>query len=135
MNINQRNRHRRRQGAAVVEFAVCLPLILLVAFGAVEAAGMLFLRQTLVQAAYEGAKVIVRNEGTEDQSRAIMDAVIAGRRLQGVSIQFNPANPEAVELGVPITVTVSAPSDSNSLISFGFFRDRDISASAVFAKE
>lgn len=41
-----RRKTARRRGAAVVEFAVCLPVIILVVLGSIEAASMLFLRIT-----------------------------------------------------------------------------------------
>jgi Flp pilus assembly protein TadG len=43
----------RRSGAAVVELAVCMPLIVLLTFASLEGANMLFMRQAAVQAAYE----------------------------------------------------------------------------------
>ena len=48
-----------RKGAAVVEFAVCLPVVVLIVLGSIEAASLLFLKQTLVQASYEGVKVAI----------------------------------------------------------------------------
>jgi len=50
----------KRFGAAAVEFAVCLPLIILIVAGSIEGASLLFLRQALIQSSYEGAKVAVK---------------------------------------------------------------------------
>jgi len=61
---------RKTRGAAVIEFAVCLPLIVLIVFGGIEAASMLFLRQTLVQAAYEGIKTGVKVNGPSPAATA-----------------------------------------------------------------
>ncbi len=41
----------RRRGAAIVELAVCLPVIALIVFASLEGANMLFVRQATVQAA------------------------------------------------------------------------------------
>lgn len=57
-------RKRKRRGAAVVEFAVCLPVIIIIVFGAIEAASLLFLKQALIQSAYER-----RKSGNQDQRR------------------------------------------------------------------
>ncbi len=47
---------RKRNGTATVELAVCLPLIVIIAFGSIEATNMIFLEQRLTAAAYEGAQ-------------------------------------------------------------------------------
>ena len=126
---------RRRSGAAVVEFAVCLPVILLIVLGSIQAASMLFLRQTLVQSAYEGAKVAVRNTGTNEDAISAIQNVAAGRRLNGVVIEFSPTDVSTVRQGETISVLISAPGDSNSFIPFGPFKDRIVSAKAVMVKE
>ena len=126
---------RRRRGAAVVEFAVCLPVIMLIVLGSIEAASMLFLRQALVQSAYEGAKVAVRQSGNNTDATQAIENVAAGRRLNGVSIEFTPSDVSTAAQGEPITVLISAPGDSNSFIPFGPFKNRIVAARAVMVKE
>ncbi len=129
------NKRSRRSGAAVVEFAVCLPVILLIVLGSIEAASMLFLRQALVQSAYEGVKIAARNNGDNARATAAVENVAAGRRLKNMSVTFFPENVAAAEQGEMIRVTVSAPGDANSFIPFGPFKDRTVSAQAVMVKE
>lgn len=126
---------KRRTGAAVVEFAVCLPVILLIVLGSIEAASMLFLRQALVQSAYEGAKVAARNDGNITDATTAVENVAAGRRLKSMAVTFAPADIEAVPQGEIIRVTVSAPGDANSFIPFGPFKNRTVAAQAVMVKE
>jgi len=123
-----------RAGAAVVEFAVCLPLIVLIVLGTIEAGSLLFLKQTLVQAAYEGAKVAIVN-GDPDQVEAVVDAVAASRNLTGVNVQFTPSDLASVPAGETITITISAPGDANSLIPFGPFRNQTVQTSASMVRE
>ena len=123
-----------RAGAAVVEFAVCLPLIVLIVLGTIEAGSLLFLKQTLVQAAYEGAKVAIVN-GDPDQVEAVVDAVAASRNLTGVNVQFTPSDRASVPAGETITITISAPGDANSLIPFGPFRNQTVQTSASMVRE
>ena len=54
----------RRRGAATVELAVCLPVIFLLSMGAMEGASLIFLRQAMVQSAYEAVKEAVRTDGS-----------------------------------------------------------------------
>ncbi len=128
-------RGRARKGAAVAEFAVCLPVIFLIAFGSIEAASMLFLRQAMIQSSYEGVKVAARNSGTNAAATAAATAVTEGRNLNGVSIVFTPSDVSSVPVGEIIRVTVSAPGDSNSIIPFGLFKNRTVSANAAMVKE
>ena len=125
---------RQRKGAAVVEFAVCLPVIVLIVFGAIEAANLLFLKQTLVQAAYEGAKVAIVSGDTE-KVEAVVEAVVAGRNLEGVQVEFTPSDIANLPPGEMLTVTITAPGDSNSLVPFGPFTNQIIGTSASMIRE
>ena len=133
--LNTWPRKSRRRGAATVEFAVCLPIIVLVVFGSIEGASMLFLRQAMIQSAYEGAKVAILDGSTNSDATAAIEAVGNGRRLNDLEIEFDPSNVAAADPGDLITVTVSAPGDSNSFLKFGPFKNKMVSASAVMVKE
>ena len=126
---------RNRKGAAVVEFAVCLPVVVLIVLGSIESASMLFLRQATIQSSYEGARVAVKRSGTNETARLAIEAVARGRRIEDLNIQFEPADVSAVDPGTPITVTVSAPGDANSFIPFGPFQGITVSGKAVMIKE
>ncbi len=132
---HQRRHGLLRRGAAIVEFAVCLPLIVLIVFGGIEAASMLFLRQTLVQAAYEGVKTSVKTNGTATKARASANAVCDGRNLNNVTVTIVPSNVETLARGELIEITVSAPGDDNSLFPFGPFAGKAVVATAVMVKE
>jgi Flp pilus assembly protein TadG len=133
-NYRKCSRHHR-QGAAVVELAVCLPVLLLIGLGSIQAASMLFLRQALVQSAYESAKVAVRTHATNAEATAAAQRVAAGRRISNMQISFSPADISSVPKGQLIRVSVSAPGNDNSLIPFDLFRDRIVSGGAAMVKE
>ena len=135
--IRSRRRHRglKRTGAAVVEFAVCLPIIVLIVFGGIEAASLLFLRQTLVQASYEGIKSGVKVNGTAARAEASATAVCNGRGLTNFVITINPSDLSVAERGDLVEITVSAPGDENSVFPFGPFAGRNVVATAVMVKE
>lgn len=144
MNINpksikRQNRKRRRaanrKGAAVIEFAVCLPLIVLIMLGSIEAANMLFLRQALVQASYEGAKAAVKADSDNATVTQIATQVADGRRLSGFTVETIPADVSSVPQGELIRIRATAPVDSNSFISGSVIRIVNISAEAVMVKE
>ena len=50
---------QNKQGAAAVEFAIVLPVFVLILLGSIETCTMIFLQQSLEMAAYEGARVAI----------------------------------------------------------------------------
>ena len=106
----------------------------LIVLGTIEAGSLLFLKQTLVQASYEGAKVAIAT-GDSDQVESVVDAVAASRNLTGVNVQFTPSDLTSVPAGETITITLTAPGDDNSLIPFGVFRNLTVEANASMIRE
>ncbi len=125
----------QRRAAAAVELAVCLPVIALLAIGSMEAASMIFLRQALVQSAYETVKEAAKSSGNESLALQRGQQVLDFRNIEGETITFNPANPDDVERGTEITVSVSASGDANSVLPFGPFRGRELIVTATMLKE
>ena len=125
----------KRFGAAAVEFAVCLPLIILIVAGSIEGASLLFLRQALIQSSYEGAKVAVKQDSVNSDVTNIAIAVTDGRNLTGVTVETEPGNIASVAQGELIRVRVTAPTSGNSLFFNGVFTLPSVAAEAVFVKE
>jgi len=96
---------------------------------------MLFLRQTLVQAAYEGVKTGVKVDGSAAAATASAQDVCNGRNLRNVSITITPSDLQSAARGEIVEITVSAPGDDNSLFPFGPFAGKDVTATAVMVKE
>ena len=135
MKFATKKSKRFRRGAATVEFAVCLPIIVLIVFGSIEAASMLFLRQAMIQTAYEGAKVAILHDGTNAAANAATDSVIRGRNLKNVTITFDPVDVSLARPGEVVRVSASVPGDANSFIPFGPFKNKIVAAEAVMVKE
>ena len=135
MRRNTPRNQSSRRAAATIEFAVCLPIIVLIVFGGIQASSMLFLKQTLVQAAFESVKTAVKVDGSAARAEATARAVTDGRNLQGVSVTVNPNNIENTPRGSIIEVTVTAPGDNNSLFPFSPFAGKNVTATAVMVKE
>ena len=131
----KRKAARNRKGAAVVEFAVCLPLLFLIMLGSIEAANMLFLRQALVQASYEGAKAAIRLDADNFDVEEVANFVAEGRRVEGFTVETVPADVTTVAQGEFIRVRTTAPVNSNSFISGTVFRNLTLDAEAVMVKE
>ena len=135
LTMRRCRRRGNRKGAAVVEMAVCLPIIVLLVFASIETCNMIFLRQALSASAYEGARVAVRPEATNEQVIARCQAVLNGRGLKDTTISINRKNVTKVQPGRPIEVTVSAKCDTNSTGPSWFFGGRTVVGQASFVKE
>lgn len=93
-------RARDDRGAAAVEFALVLPLLLLIVFGIVDFGRAYNARITLSHAAREAVRVWALG-GTADETTAAAQAAATG--LSGVT-----ATTTACTFGSPTTVTVTA---------------------------
>lgn len=127
-------RHDTERGAGVVEFALILPLLLMLVFGVVQF-GLLFNRQQALHAsAREGARIAALPSATQTdiQNRAI-DA-LDGIPLEGtptVTITPNVTKPcegrlgEAVQVAVSVQTTIEIPmwgTETRTLTGRGEFR-------------
>lgn len=123
-----------RAGIAAVEFAICLPLMLLITFGAIEAANGIYLKQIVTQAAYEAARVVTTPGATAAEAEAFSRQVLDARHVQEATIQIQPAAGATTPSGTEITVTVQAPMNSNAFAPLWYFRDSTIRARVVMVR-
>jgi len=124
-----------RRGLATVELALCLPFMLLIVFGSIEACTMIFVQEALQTATYEGARAAIKSTGTTTGAIQIAGAMLTNQNVAGGSVTCSPANVSTVSSGSPITVTATAPCNSN-LYCFGwFFKGRTLTASTTMVKE
>lgn len=127
-------KNRRRQGAAVAELAVCLPLIFLLLMSSLEVCGTIFLRQGLNIAAYEGAVVAARKGSTTSSVTTRVNAILTGRNIRNSTVAVSPA-PESTSPGTQITVTVTANASSNSLVPIPRFNTSTITVQMKSVRE
>lgn len=125
----------QRRGVAATEFAVCLPVLVLIVLGMIECCTMIFLKQSLTAAAYEGIRAGLEQQADATDVRRASQQILTQRRVRGGTIAVSPNSIPTVPTGQYLTVTVSAPADLNSVIPGSFFRGRTLSASATMMKE
>ncbi len=99
---------RSEQGAAVVEFAVVLPLLLLIVFGIVEFSFILYNQAMITNASREGARtgIIVQ---TPRKSTGEITTVV-NNYLNNYLVNFNSGAPPAPAVVVKINDVVGDPS-------------------------
>jgi Flp pilus assembly protein TadG len=124
-----------KRAAAVVELAVCLPVIVILVLGALEGANILFCRQAMVEAAYEACKHASRTDGTNALATTLADDVLRARRINVATINISPGNVSAVKAGGEVSVNIVVDSDTRTYTSLGLFSSRPISVTATMQKE
>lgn len=123
-------RRRKRLGVAATEFAVCLPVVVLLVVGTIEACSMIFLKQSLAIAAYEGARTAIIPGATKATVEAACNQILADRKVKGATITVKPSDIAALNPGDYVDVTVTAPCNSNSVVRNTFYRGKTLSSSA-----
>ena len=130
----QRNISGRARAAAVVEFAVVLPLLLTILFGIIEYGWVFMVRQTLQTSAREGCRLAVLQSSVEPYTNVVaaVNQVMAPTGLTTYEVTMTHATS-----GNPVeVVVVSVPYNDVSLMG-GFFgtHDYDLAGSCSMRKE
>ena len=102
------------RGAAVVEFAIVLPLLVMFLLGIIQFSLMYNRQQALHAAAREGGRVAAIPTSTQDDITDAVDGALAGTAFDSarvVTISPNTFQPCLDNQGATVTVTVTADSD------------------------
>lgn len=111
-----KQRRKDRSGTAVVELAVCLPLIFMIVFASIEACNMIALKQIITEAAYDGAMIAVRPDGDETSITSTINTVLAARNVTPNAVVIEGSGGAAYPTlthGDEVTVTIEVIADNN----------------------
>lgn len=133
-SLRRRKRHENRSGIAIVEFAVCIPVILVIVFGMIEMANLIFTRQALKAASYEAALAVTNINGTQTNATAKANTVLTAYGIVGASVSYSPTVTAATASGTNVTVTITAPRSSNSVSPSFFFTNTNITCATVMTR-
>ena len=124
---------KHRRGAALVEFALTVPILFLILFVSVEFMRVNTIVNSIENAAYEGARRgIVPGTTAEEiiaDAKTLTDAV----GIRGAVIDVQPAT--IAEDTPEITVTVNVPADSNAFVAPRFFAGDTITKTCTLSRE
>lgn len=102
----------RRRGAAVVEFAMCVPIFLTTVFAIIEFSRMLQIQHVVRQAAFEGARTGMTLDATattaENQAKKVLGMI--GVANPSITVTPNPLT--YASTGVSVTVSVNPAGNS-----------------------
>ena len=127
------NRTSCRRGAAMVEFALILPVLVLILFGVIEFGRMVMVHQVLVNASREGARLAVLPGTTSAQVQNTIDGYMASAGITGHTATF--PDPNTIPPGQSLTVSVSVPYEDVSWGGMYYLGDAELEADVVMRRE
>lgn len=111
-------RKLNERGVAAAEFALVLPVLLLILFGTIEFGMMMYAREIVTNAAREGARAgIVQGppKRTSSEISTIANSYLTGTGINQADVTFTPTG---VGLSNPNMLTVTAQYSYNFLIPY-----------------
>jgi Flp pilus assembly protein TadG len=141
----KRTRQRRRatSGAAILELAILIPLLIMMAMGVIEFGRGMVVEAILTNAAREGARRAAISGASHNAALAAIDAYLHNEGIddedgeQDYTATIVP-NADAVPKGDPITVTVSISYSDDDVMLGGistWLGGDTLSAQVVMRKE
>lgn len=130
---------RHRRGAAVVEFAIVLPIFFLMVFGMIEFGRMVMVRQVLTNASREGARIGVLDGATTSEVETAVEAYLTNAAIPftpGTVVTVTPDPPSSAGYGESVTVTATVAFDDVSwLPSPMYLGSTDVVSTTVMRRE
>ena len=101
---------RNERGAALIETAITIPIVLLIAVGIFEFGRAYQTWQVLTNAAREGARVAILSDATDDRvTNAVQTYMTSGRLSNAGSAQISINRNVPLTVGSASQITVSYP--------------------------
>ncbi|HBX70239.1 MAG TPA: hypothetical protein DEH25_12900 [Chloroflexi bacterium] len=120
MRVKFFERRKKENGQALLEFALVLPILFLLVFGAVDLGRVFFAQIALTNAAREGVRYLTINPKDVSNAAGIfkstIDATVQEAGFSGIVVPRNQVtvactnrddDPEHCDSGLPATVTVT----------------------------
>ncbi len=139
--VRPRRYSAARRGAATVELALCLPIMLTTAFGMVETCNAVFLQARLQSGTFEAARYATRpttseaTSATTAQVLAYCQTLMTQLNVNGATITLSPSSVTGLAPQTMVTVTVTAPLSQNTATWFVIAKTLTLSASATMIVE
>lgn len=126
----------KRRGVAAVEFALVVPLFVLLVFGMIEVGRVVMVHQVLTNAAREGARAAILEGSTTSRVETVIGNYLTGASISGGTVTVSPS-PSTADARDPITVTVSVPVINVSWVGSSqyFPASSNFSATSTMLKE
>lgn len=135
MFAKRRRVRKRRKGAAIVELAVCLPVMTLLVFGTLELCELMFLKQSMSVASYEAARLAARKDSTSAMVIGRCESILADRRVDGATVTLDPGDITGLPRGTAIQVNIRAPLQANNTTALVLNQGLEVRQSTTMLRE
>lgn len=127
----------KRRGAAAVEFAIVLPVFVILVLGMIEIGRYIMVQQVLTNASREGARRAVLDGASESEITTAVRTYLNNSAVNGTAatVVFNPPELDDADSGDPVTVTVSISRAAVSWLPMQNYNGAALSASTVMRRE
>ena len=126
---------RHRQGVAAVEAAICLPILLTVTLLFIEFSNLLFLRQTLKVASYEGIRVATKQGSSADDVAEVCQNILDSRQVVDYEISIEPEVFSVIDRGTLVTVSIDVGKSQNRMFGLLLGNENTIEIESYGLKE
>ncbi len=96
---------------------------------------MIYLKQSLTIAAYEGARVANAEGSTDADVVTRCTSILTDRRVTSATITISPTGVETLAQGTSFSVACQAPCENNAVIAPVFFSQKTLSGRSEFTKK
>ncbi|PQO36548.1 TadE/TadG family type IV pilus assembly protein [Blastopirellula marina] len=131
--MRKKTNRRSRRGMAVTELAICLPVVVLILMAAIQGAEMMFLKQSVAIAAYEGCRAALKPNSTANSAATAAAAVLDDRHIHNAVI--DSSNFTKAPTGHDVTISITVPVAENSTLQGWMFSPPTITSSVTMMKE
>lgn len=122
-----------RSGKVSVEFALTMPVALMLTFGIVEFARVNMIRNTAQNAAYEGARSAIIPGGTAERAATRANLIMSTIYTKNVDVTIDP--PVITDSTPKVTVSISVPLGINMWITPRYFVNQTMVRTCELTRE
>lgn len=134
--IRRSKKAKNRLGAAVVEFAIVAPVMIMMTMGMMEIGRVVMVKQMLVNASREGARLAVLPDSSTSDVTTYVGDVLNDQGIMGATVTTSPTEISNVDGGTIITVDIGIPASSVSWIPNPVFTGNStLSATTTMRRE
>jgi Flp pilus assembly protein TadG len=122
-----------RQGAALVEFAIMVPILFVLFFACVEFSRVAMIRHTIDNAVYEAARAAIVPGGNATDAQSEARRILSAMGIVNSSVEITP---RTLTRSTPeVSVRINVPLDSNSYVPPQFFAGRTVTRELTMQRE
>jgi Flp pilus assembly protein TadG len=126
----------KRLGAAAVEFAVVAPIMILLTMGMIEVGRMVMVKQVMVNASREGARLGTLPGVSNADVTAQVQEALQSASIPGVQITVTPVGLATAPAGTQVTVQLTVPASQVGWVPNPLFSvSKNITTSTTMRRE